>query len=127
MEPPSAPTPRRATAVPGVLWPSIARGTTADRLRDLLEQLEDSQWWPQEQVRLQQFRQLAALLMHCAREMPFYRDRLAAAGFRPGQPLTPEIWERLPILTRAEVVKPAETVEDAITSSEAAGASPPSA
>ena len=35
--------------------------------------------------------------------MPFYRDRLAQAGFVPGRALTPEVWARIPVLSRSAV------------------------
>ncbi len=102
MASPPVPAQLRATAVPGILWPALTRGPLAGRLADLAAQLEDSQWWPAERLRARQYRQLAALLVHCARHVPFYRERLAEADYRPGKPLSPETWQRLPILTRAE-------------------------
>src|SRR3546814_3683144 len=51
----------------------------------------------------QQLRQAAALLHHAYRQVPFYRDRLAEAGFVPGKPVTPAVWARIPVLTRSEL------------------------
>src|SRR3546814_639512 len=37
------------------------------------------------------------------RQLPFYRDRLAEAGFVTGKPVTPAVWARIPVLTRGEL------------------------
>ena len=47
-----------------------------------------------------QFRQLEQLLSHASRAVPYYGPGLKAAGFVPGQQLTAELWQRLPVLTR---------------------------
>ena len=49
----------------------------------------------------QQLRQLAALLTHCAANVPFWRERLPQVGLGSG-PLTWEAWKKLPVLTRIE-------------------------
>lgn len=65
-------------------------------LLSLLHQLEQSQWWPAERVRAEQFAQLELLVDHAVRTVPWYRERLAPAR-------TPERWMQLPILRRAEL------------------------
>ncbi len=92
--------PHSATA--GIAWPALPSPQVA-RYLALLQQLDGSQWWPAETLRAWQMRQLGVLLAHAAKTVPFYGDRLRAAGLVPGKPLTPEIWPRIPILTRAEV------------------------
>jgi len=37
------------------------------------------------------------------RTVPFHAERLARAGFQSGGKMTPEIWSRLPVLTRGEL------------------------
>jgi phenylacetate-CoA ligase len=54
---------------------------------------------PDELLR-QQLRQLDLLLRHAVREVPYYRDLLPRTGYDPGRPLTPDLWCRLPVLTR---------------------------
>jgi len=56
----------------GLAWPGLPtqHGT---RLIALLYQLELSQWWTPQQLRRQQFRQLAALLQHTFKHVPHYR------------------------------------------------------
>ncbi|MEQ8355633.1 MAG: hypothetical protein RH942_08855 [Kiloniellaceae bacterium] len=64
------------------------------------QQLDESQWLRPKQILGQQLRQAGAQLEHAWQHVPFYRDRLATAGFVPGCALTPEIWARIPVLTR---------------------------
>jgi phenylacetate-CoA ligase len=85
-----------------VVWPALPAPPAA-RLAAMLRQLDDSQWWTPEQHLGQQLRQATALLHHAYRQLPFYRDRLAEAGFVPGKPVTPAVWARIPVLTRAEL------------------------
>ena len=90
------------SADPTVVWPPLPSPEAAQRLA-MLQQLDQSQWWSPEALFAQQLRQAGALLTHASRQLPFYRARLAAAGFDPGKPLTPEIWDRVPVLTRADL------------------------
>jgi len=90
------------SALPGIAWPAIVPDRNAGLLA-LVQQLEETQWWPQAALEEQQFRQLGLIAAHAWRSVPFYRARLAAAGYREGQALTREIWRRVPILTRREV------------------------
>jgi phenylacetate-CoA ligase len=69
----------------------------------MLYQLEQTQWWTPEQLLAQQMQQLTLLLRHAYATVPFYRERLRAAGFDPKQRLTPEGFRALPLLTRREV------------------------
>ena len=63
-------------------------------------QLEQSQWWPVETLLSLQFRQIERLLRHAYRTVPYYQDVFRAAAVDPDQPLTPERWSQLPLLTR---------------------------
>lgn len=85
-----------------VVWPALPAPRAA-RLAAVLRQLDDSQWWTPPQHLAQQLSQAAALLHHAYRQLPFYRDRLAEAGFVPGKPVTPAVWARIPVLTRSEL------------------------
>ena len=86
----------------GMAWPAIPT-PIASRMLSLQQQLAHSQWWPQEELRRRQFRQVAPLVEHAFRTVPFYGRRLAAAGYRPGQEITEEFWRGLPLLSRVEV------------------------
>lgn len=85
-----------------VVWPALPAPHAA-RLAALLRQLEESQWWTPAQHRAAQLRQATALLHHAHRQLPFYRARLEQAGFAPGKAATPDLWARIPVLTRAEL------------------------
>lgn len=85
-----------------ILWPALPTPSGAQYLA-LLYQIEASQWWPAETLRAQQFRQLSVLLGHAARTVPFYKNRLRAAGIEPGKPVTEEVWTRIPPLTREDI------------------------
>jgi phenylacetate-CoA ligase len=85
-----------------IAWPAVP-GPRQAQLAALLFQLEESQWWTPAQHRDRQLVQAGALLEHAYRQLPFYRERLAQAGYLPGKALTPEVWARIPRLTRAEL------------------------
>ena len=86
-----------ASVLEGVLWPALPKPDDTMVLA-LQHQLDQSQWWPPETLRALQMQQLGKLLVHAARTVPFYRDRLGKAG-RPGG-LSPEAWGRIPVLKR---------------------------
>jgi len=90
------------SAMPGMSWPALPEAVGLMML-GLQYQFERSEWWPPERLRAHQFRQLQSLLDHAAAEVPYYRDLLSRAGFRPGETLTESVWQRIPILTRREV------------------------
>ena len=106
MTPPPTPAPPLYRPLPTahstIAWPSLP-GPQAALTAALLRQLDESQWWTPEALCRQQLRQANALLIHAYRTVPFYRDRLAQAGFVPGRALTPDVWARIPVLSRSDV------------------------
>ena len=90
------------SAISGVTWPAVPDAKAASLLA-LLYQFEQSQWWTPAELRAAQFAQLTLLLAHAAATVPFYRDRLRAAGLDLQQPPTPELWRTIPVLERREV------------------------
>jgi phenylacetate-CoA ligase len=110
------------STITGIAWPALPDAHTASLLA-LLWQLEQSQWWPAEELRAHQRRQLAAIFAHAASTVPHYQKTLAGrcadeavpAGGVVGLADTDEAqakagspeqaaWRRVPILTRAEVI-----------------------
>ena len=97
-------------AFPGGLWPAVPQSQGAALLA-VLEQLSRSQYMPEEALAAVRRPQVEALIDHAAAEVPFWAERLAAAGLDPESrrrsPLDMAAWNRrwasLPILTRAEV------------------------
>lgn len=90
------------SAIRGVSWPSVptARGA---QLLSLLYQFEQTERWPAERLLEHQLRQLRPLLSHAVATVPYYRERLTAAGLEPKQPLTLDVFRSLPLLTRRDV------------------------
>ena len=81
------------SAMPGIVWPGLPAPAAT---LGLLQQLEDTQWWPPERLHEMQSRQLDLLLRHAHETVPYYRERWKA---RPTASDLPD----LPILTRAEL------------------------
>ncbi len=98
------------TMISGIGWPGIPPADAAGVLA-MLFQLERSQWWPAEVMRRHQFQQLEWVLDHAYRTVPFYRERLDALGWGPGQPISPEQWLQLPTLGRQEVQQAGQDLE----------------
>lgn len=91
-----------ASVVPGILSPAIPSPAGASLLA-LQYQLEHTQWWTPGQLLEQQCRQLGALFEHARQFTDFYPERLAGAGYRPGEAVTPALLGRIPVLTRSEL------------------------
>jgi phenylacetate-CoA ligase len=90
------------TSIAGVVWPVIVQPAGATLLA-LLFQLEQSQWLAPAELAERQFQQLDVLAEFLWQTSDFYRERLAAAGWAPGQRLDAPTWRALPILKRATV------------------------
>jgi phenylacetate-CoA ligase len=65
--------------------------------------LDASQWLPAAQIRENQLRSLGAVVAHAAEQVPFYRDLFQKIGLQPRDPLTENVWSKIPILSRAQV------------------------
>ncbi len=93
------------SSVTGIHWPAAPAPASAARLA-VLFQLEQSQWWSEEKLRLHQFSQLKPLLKHCVDSVPYYQKTLnkqLVSGL-----LTEEGWLSIPLLTRDNVQKNGE-------------------
>jgi phenylacetate-CoA ligase len=66
-------------------------------------QLERSQWWPAEDLREQQFRQLRALAAHAVQNVPFYRDHLRRSGLGSASDITPGSYVRWPVVQKRDI------------------------
>ena len=86
----------------GILWPAVpdAAGSSALAMQ---YQLELSQWLPLAEIERKQMRQLELVLRHACGAMPFWRERLRAAGIDPRRALEPEQFRSLPVLTRTDI------------------------
>jgi phenylacetate-CoA ligase len=90
------------SAYPGLVWPAVPPDPGALALA-LQFQLGRSQWQSPEALRAGQFRQLQKVFAHAHSAVPFYRDRLDAAGYRPGAAVPHDWFAEFPVLTREEV------------------------
>lgn len=85
-----------------VVWPAVVWSPGSSLLATVL-QLEHSQWWSAQDLAAHQRKQLAALLRHARANVPFYRDRLDAAGVAGAEPEASARWRRIPLLTRQDI------------------------
>lgn len=90
------------SAIAGARWPAIPQTPAAAHLA-LQQQLSVTERLPAEELRRLQFLQIAELVAHIDRAVPFYGVSLRKAGLKPGEPITGEAWARVPILTRRAV------------------------
>lgn len=104
----NSPTPH--PAFPGAVWPAIPQAPAAALLA-VLGQLAESQFISPAQLAMARRPQAEALMDHAGAQLPFWRDRLRAAGLDPetrnqaplAMPEWNERWAALPVLSRAEV------------------------
>ena len=90
------------SAVAGIVWPALPDAQAAQRM-SLLWQFEQSERWAADLLQHHQLQQLALVIDHARRTVPFYSDRLAAAGWRSGEALTLAQFRTLPLLTRRDI------------------------
>lgn len=72
-------------------------------VRNLVDQMQESEWLDRTDIRRRQDDQLATLLQFAARECPFYSDRFNRAGLPADGRILPESLHRLPLLSRKDV------------------------
>jgi phenylacetate-CoA ligase len=101
---------RYQSAIKGIVFPPLpmARGAS---LLAVLGQLEQSQWWPTEQLEQKQREQLLLLLNHAVQTVPYYRQRLGSAGFQSVQSWDDGWWLDVPILRRQDVQEEREQLK----------------
>ncbi|MDJ0893710.1 MAG: phenylacetate--CoA ligase family protein [Alphaproteobacteria bacterium] len=90
------------TGVSHIRFPS-ALSPQGAMLWCVLDQLEETQWWPAERIVAQQMGQLSALIHFANQTCPFYNRRLTDSHFDMEKPLTPERVREIPVLSRAEL------------------------
>jgi phenylacetate-coenzyme A ligase PaaK-like adenylate-forming protein len=71
--------------------------------------LDESQWWPREQLVAWQRQHLRPLLTHARSSSPYYRYRLNRV-FRPSGEIDWDRWHEIPIVTREDVLKNYKTM-----------------
>lgn len=70
---------------------------------EYLDELEKLQWISPNELEEVRFRKLRELLLHANKNIPFYADRFANAGFNPTGMQSLKDFKVLPLLTKAEI------------------------
>ena len=91
------------TGIPGATFPAVPSSTAASMMLGVLHQLRSTQLLPPAELQALQFRQLSELTSHSCRTVPFYANLLRQSGIKLTQPISREIWHKVPILTRQAV------------------------
>jgi len=100
------------SSVPGVVWPALPPPAGQAMLAAQF-QFDQSQWWPTERMRDQQFRQLRLLIAHATANVPHYRDHLVHAGVAAPEHISPEKFLRWPVLDKRDLQSDAQRFEAA--------------
>lgn len=88
--------------VAGIDWLPIAKPRGATQL-SLQYQLNQTQWWTENQLKTQQFKQLHSLLMHAQKTVPYYRETLKDFDATVNPFSLASHWDTIPVLTRNEL------------------------
>ena len=94
--------PALRSAMPDMAWPCLPAMPSAGLL-GIHYQLAASERMPPEAIRGAQFRQLGALVDHCAAHAPFWAERLKPLGHRAGRRVAEDAWRSVPVLRRREL------------------------
>jgi phenylacetate-CoA ligase len=86
-----------------VAFPLYESGLRRRNTLKYLRRLEEQQWLSPEEVQEIQWKKLLELLRHAEERVPFYRDRMRAAGLSARAVNSPDDLLRLPMLTRDDV------------------------
>jgi phenylacetate-CoA ligase len=90
------------SSIQGLDWPAIP--TPNGRIiLSILQQFEQTERWPAEEIEAAQFRQLGRLLAHASNTVPYYRERAKEWGIKSPDKVTPEQWRQLPWLRRRDI------------------------
>ncbi|MBY0523241.1 MAG: hypothetical protein K2R98_07575, partial [Gemmataceae bacterium] len=84
---------------PGCTWPALPPGPLAPVWAAYLG-LEQTQWLDRGAIERHQLAQVRTLLNHSLAHVPYYRERLTAAGVVPDAVLTMDDFRKVPILER---------------------------
>ena len=70
----------------------------------IMDQLDKSQWWDRNELEGHQFDLMKQLLIHCSRNVPYYRELFKREGIRVEKISTPADLLNIPILTK-EIIR----------------------
>ncbi len=86
-----------------VLFPAYESGLRQRKTLAYLREYERNQWLDPEQLQALQWRRLKALLAHCYREVPYYREQWRGLGVTPDDIRDLADYARLPVLTKRDI------------------------
>ena len=90
------------SAAKGIKWPAIPSPGNATLLA-IQYQLEQSQWWPPEEMERHQLEQLSLLLAHAYKYVPYHRSRLQDLAAQNFVLRSRDDLEKIPIISRREI------------------------
>jgi len=82
-----------------VIFP-LAELSQGTHVLKTLELLEDSQWWPWDEIRAFQEKRLRELMQHCYANVPYYRSTFDRLSLKPEDINSPQDLQKLPVLTK---------------------------
>lgn len=86
-----------------VIYPVYQLGT-GRRILPKLRDLESSQWLSHTEIKQLQKERLHRLLAHAYHNVPFYRRRVEALGCSIGELVEPQVFRKLPFLTKDDIL-----------------------
>lgn len=69
----------------------------------LRKRLEESQWWPAEQLEVYRIRRLRQFLGNIGQRVPYYRQLFRQIDFDPNAARSTDALQRLPLLTKSDI------------------------
>lgn len=90
------------SSIQSVAWPAMP-GINGALMLAVQYQLEKSQWWSSERLLDQQMKQLAHLLRHAGKMVPYYEQHFGTLGIRAESITSYEDFRKLPILKREDI------------------------
>lgn len=98
-----------ATVFNELVYPSWESGLRRRPTLAHLRRLEQSQWWSRDELCAFQTEELSKLVAHAYAKVPWYRERFRETGLYPGDVHGLEDLSKLPLLTREEAARSADT------------------
>lgn len=83
--------------------PTTFMGSEESRIVEYYRQIKQSQWWSPGQLRRWQFGQIARLVAHARKHVPYYADKLDGLKLGPDGGIDEVSWRTLPVLTKEQV------------------------
>lgn len=99
------------TVLRHVVWPAYEGGLRRRGTPSYMRAYERDQWLSPERIAALQLARLQSLIDWCWREVPYYRRRWRELGMEPGDIRGMDDFERLPVLTKADIREHADELK----------------